>query len=95
MIKNRISKTAVTALCIILILAYASVMLLPYTHECAGTDCAICAVIKTSSLLLLGLALSAALCQLANFSFSFSNVQNHIVSSRDTTPIGLKVKLSN
>ncbi len=95
MIKNKIFKKAVAILCIALILAYASVIFLPYTHKCVGTDCVICAIIETSRNLLLGLVLSASLWQLTNFALLISNTHFYIVPVRDETPIGLKVKLSN
>lgn len=94
MVQNKIFKSTVTILCIALILAYASVIFLSYTHECVGTDCAICAMIETSRNFLLALALSASL-WLTNFACFISNARFSIMSVRGKTPVGLKVKLSN
>ena len=88
-------KGALAILCILVILAYASIVFLPHTHERAGVDCSICAIIETSRNLLLGVALSAALCQLPYFPFVIPNKHFYIKSVRDGTPVGLKVKLSD
>ena len=88
-------KGALAILCVLVILAYASIVFLPHTHECAGVDCSVCAIIETSRNLLLGAALSAALCQLPCFPLVIPNTHFYIESVRDSTPVALKVKLSD
>ena len=88
-------KGAIAILCILVLLAYASIVFLPHAHECAGVDCSVCAIIETSRNLLLGDVLSVALCQLTCFSFVIHNTYSYIKFIRDGTPVGLKVKLLN
>ena len=88
-------KIALALLCILLIFACTSIVFIPHAHECAGVDCSVCAIIETSRNLLLGAALSAALCQLPCFPLVIPNTHFYIESVRDGTPVGLKVKLSD
>ena len=88
-------KIALALLCILLILACTSIVFIPHAHECAGVDCSVCAIIETSRNLLLGAAISAALCQSPYFSFIIHNTRSYMKSIKDGTPVGLKVKLSD
>ena len=87
-------KNIVVILCIIIIIAYTSIVFLPHVHDCVGADCSVCALIETSRNTMIGLALAATLHQLANIIFTISNTYKSIPLSNDT-PVALKVKLSD
>ena len=87
-------KNIVVILCIIIIIAYTSVVFLPHTHDCARPDCTVCTLIETSRNSLIGLALIAVVYQFANIVFTISSSYN-ILSGNKGTPVALKVKLSD
>lgn len=82
------------ALCIIFILTDISVFFITHDHQCSNPDCEICATIQIISS-------CAYLCAIIALLFSDIDanvsVLNNIRTSRgrDSTPVGLKVKLSN
>ena len=88
-------KNIVVILCIIIIIAYASIVFLPHIHDCVGPDCTVCALIETSRNSLIGLALIAVVYQLANILFTISCSYKSIPSGNNGTPVALKVKLSD
>lgn len=81
--------------CLILIVAYASVILLPHNHDGPETDCTACVIIKMSSELLLGIAFITELFVVVRFIFCKLNTHFIIPFLREVTPVGLKVKLSD
>ena len=91
--KNR--KSIVAFLCILLVIAYTSIIFLPYAHDCVGSDCTVCALIETSRNTIIGLVLAATAHQIANFIFTISNTYKSIPSGNNGTPVALKVKLSD
>ena len=88
-------KNIVAILCIIIIIAYTSVVFLPHIHDCVGPDCTVCALIETSRNSLIGLALIAVVYQFANIVFTISSSYKSIPSGNQGTPVALKVKLSD
>ena len=88
-------KNIVVILCIIIIIAYTSVVFLPHIHDCVGPDCTVCTLIETSRNSLIGLALLAVVYQFANIVFTISSSYKSIPSGNQGTPVALKVKLSN
>ena len=88
-------KSIVVILCIIIIIAYTSIVFLPHIHDCVGPDCTVCALIETSRNTLIGLALIAVVYQFANIVFTISNSYKSILSGNKGTPVALKVKLSD
>ena len=88
-------KSIVVILCIIMIIAYTSIVFLPHIHDCVGPDCTVCALIETSRNTLIGLALIAVVYQLANILFTISCSYKSIPSGNNGTPVALKVKLSD
>ena len=84
----------VAVLCVVVIIAYASVIFIPYAHDCIGADCSVCALIETSRNTMIGLALAVTVHQLANIIFTISNIYRSIPLGNDT-PVALKVKLSD
>ena len=88
-------KNIVVILCIIIIIAYTSIVFLPHVHDCARPDCTVCALIETSRNTLIGLALLAVVYQFANIVFTISSSYKSIPSGNQATPVALKVKLSD
>ena len=88
-------KNIVVILCIIIIIAYTSIVFLPHIHDCVGPDCTVCALIETSRNTMIGLVLVAAVHQLANILFTISCSYKSIPSGNNGTPVALKVKLSD
>ena len=88
-------KSIVVILCIIIIIAYTSIVFLPHVHDCVGPDCTVCALIETSRNTLIGLALLAVVYQLPNIVFTISCSYKSIPSGNQGTPVALKVKLSD
>ena len=85
----------VAVLCVVVIIAYASVIFIPYAHDCIGADCSVCALIETSRNTMIGLVLAATVHQLANILFTISCSYKTIPSGNNGTPVALKVKLSD
>ena len=88
-------KNIVVILCIIIIIAYTSIVFLPHIHDCVGPDCTVCALIETSRNSLIGLVLIAVVYQFANIVFTISSSYKSILSGNKGTPVALKVKLSD
>ena len=88
-------KNIVVILCIIIIIAYTSIVFLPHIHDCVGPDCTVCSLIETSRNSLIGLALIAVVYQFANIVFTISSSYKSIPSGNQGTPVALKVKLSD
>ena len=88
-------KNIVVILCIIIIIAYTSIVFLPHIHDCVGPDCTVCTLIETSRNSLIGLALIAVVYQFANIVFTISSSYKSIPSGNNGTPVALKVKLSD
>ena len=88
-------KNIVVILCILIIIAYTSIVFLPHIHDCVGPDCTVCTLIETSRNSLIGLALIAVVYQFANIVFTISSSYKYILSGNKGTPVALKVKLSD
>ena len=88
-------KNIVVILCIIVIIAYTSIVFSPHVHDCVDPDCTVCALIETSRNSLIGLALLAVVYQLPNIVFTISSSYKSILSGNKGTPVALKVKLSD
>ena len=88
-------KSIVAFLCILLIIAYTSIIFLPHAHDCVGSDCTLCALIEISRNTIIGLAIAATAHQLANILFTISSLYKSISSGNNGTPVALKVKLSD
>ena len=93
--RNQKWKSIIAFLCIVLVIAYTSVIFLPHAHDCVGSDCAVCALIETSRNMMIGLVLVATVHQLANILFTISCSYKSIPSGNNGTPVALKVKLSD
>ena len=91
--KNR--KSIVVILCIIIIIAYTSIVFLPHAHDCVGPDCTVCTLIETSRNSLIGLALLAVVYQLPNIVFTILSSYKSIPSGNQGTAVAIKVKISD
>ena len=94
MLDNRL-KRCIALLCIIIIIVYASLMFFLHSHECLDADCSICALVETSRGKLIGSALIAIGFQLTTIAFLISREYKVKPLGGDTTPVALKVKLSD
>ena len=88
-------KNIVVILCIMIIIAYTSIVFLPHIYDCVGPDCTVCTLIEISRNSLIGLALIAVVYQFANIVFTISSLYKSILSGNKGTPVALKVKLSD
>jgi ABC-type glycerol-3-phosphate transport system permease component len=95
MMRSKKRNSFVAVLCIVIIIAYASVIFIPYVHDCVGADCSVCALIETSRNTMIGLALAATVHQLPNIVFTILSSYKSIPSGNNGTPVALKVKLSD
>ena len=85
----------VAVLCIVIIIAYASVIFISHAHECIGADCSVCAFIETSRNTMIGIALSGAAWQLFKILFAIPYTHYFVFFGINGTPVSLKVKLSD
>ena len=88
-------KNIVVILCIIIIIAYTSIVFLPHIHDCIGSDCTVCALIEASRNTIIGLILVATVNQFANIVFAILSSYKSMPLGNDGTPVALKVKLSD
>ena len=95
MMQGKKMKSAVAILCIVIIIAYASIIFLPHAHDCIGSDCTVCVLIETTRNTIIGLVLAATVHQLANITFLILSTYKSIPLGDIGTPVALKVKLSD
>ena len=67
-------KSIVAFLCILVIIAYTFIVLLPHSHDCVGTDCTVCALIEISRNTFIGLSVATLVHQLADIFFIIISV---------------------
>ncbi len=92
---NRIFRRLFAVVCILLVLVYASALLLSHSHEGGAENCAACALIKSSS----GIVAAVGLCFILSLGNStayrnFDLFRNALIL-HDSAPVWLKVKLSD
>ena len=92
---NKGIKIITLILITVFILAYSLTVIIPHSHDCPNTDCTICNVAEKSRDLLLGAALASAFLQVTNFILTNRLSDLSILPVHKSTPIKLKVKLSN
>ena len=85
----------VALLCVILILAYACTVFLPYSHGVCDSDCSVCARIERIGRILVAIVFCAAIYHLIDRERIISHAFCSMIQVCKTTPVGLKVKLSN
>lgn len=95
MMRSKKWNSFVAVLCIVIIIAYASVIFVPHPHDCVGADCSACALIETSRSTLIGIALIGAIWQLSNIAYVIPHAHYFIFFGNNGTPVDLKVKLSD
>ena len=88
-------KIALSIIIIVMILAYAFIACMPHGHECVGADCAICNMLDSQNDILMGATLLSIIQLLPLLMFLLSFSHERIVSLCESTPVGLKVKLSD
>lgn len=95
MMRSKKWNDMVAVLCIVIIIAYASVIFIPHPHDCVGADCSVCALIETSRNAPIGIALINVAWQLFYIAFLIPNAHYSILFGNNGTPVALKVKLSD
>ncbi len=93
--RNKKWKSLIAFLCILIIIAYASIVFLPHTHDGIGSDCTVCALIGNLRNTMIGLVLAATAHRLANIVSAILSTNKSIPSGNSGTLVALKVKLSN
>ena len=92
---NKRTGAVALILTLALIFSCAFILFLPHTHECVEAECVACALIESSRDMILTAASAAILHQAARMLALLLVSCSDITSTRDATPVGLKVKLSN
>lgn len=87
-------KIAFVILVAILIVAYAFASLSPHSHDCAEADCMLCAMAESIRNALSGTPQLIGFC-ISVFVLLCLKAYPFIAPTRDGTPVGLKVKLSD
>ena len=92
---NRISRRFFAIVCILLVLAYASALLLPHSHESGSEDCAVCSFIKSSSGIVAAVGSCFILAMQAGASHGVLDIFRNALILHNSAPVWLKVKLSD
>lgn len=87
-------KSILAFLCIAFLLAYIFATFFPHAHHYQDHDCALCAVLQSSQEIWITLSLCAFL-SLAAIEFKLTHPRERLFVLRETTLVGLKVKLSD
>ena len=82
-------------LCIIFAICCVLFTIIPHTHDCAGSECATCALIKDALDTLTDLSFAMVISPALVLGLSCLLHFDTLVSVRDITPVGRKVKLSD
>lgn len=93
--RNQYLNVAVAILTVVLICAYALIAFFPHAHGYAENDCSVCALIELSRTVFIGIALSASFRQSDQTPYVLLHTYSDVFVIRDSTPVGLKVKLSD
>ena len=88
-------RITLSVLIIVVLVAYAFIAYMPHDHECTDADCVICNLADSRNDFLLNAALLSMAQLLPLLIFLLSCSHERIVSLCESTPVGLKVKLSD
>ena len=88
-------RITLSVLIIVVLVAYAFIAYIPHNHECADADCVICNLADSRNDFLLNAALLSMAQLLPLLIFLLSCSHERILSLCESTPVGLKVKLSD
>ena len=93
--RDIVVRMPVAALAILLILACVFLVFLPHDHECVETDCSICSMRETLRNMLSWIELTTVVGSILQLSVILFCASACVLSVRDGTPVGRKVKLSD
>lgn len=93
--KRSALKRVIALLCVIFIFVYISVFYFTHTHTCINAGCAICAWIESSRNALDALLSLVAFMLILNALRRIAYDDLHVTITPHSTPIQLKVKLSD
>lgn len=96
MIKRDIAvRMPMAVLATLLILACVFLVFLPHSHECVETDCSICSMREILRNMLSWIELTSVVGFISKISVVLLCISACVLSVRDGTPVGRKVKLSD
>lgn len=90
-----VCKRRIAIVCILLMLSFLLLPLLPHTHMCTGERCEVCALLHSMHELFLGAAITFFVCAIIDAPCIMRTDDPQIPTKRDCTPVGRKVKLSD
>ena len=88
-------KIALSVMIIVVLVAYALIAYTPNGHRCVGADCVICNMVDSRNNMLIHAALLSMAQLLPLLMCLLPLSRERIVSFCESTPVGLKVKLSD
>ena len=88
-------KIALSIIIIVVLVAYTFTSYMPHIHECVDSDCAICNMVDSRNDILMSAALLSMAQLLPLLTVILSLSHERILSLYESTPVGLKVKLSD
>ena len=82
-------------ICITIVICCVLFTLIPHMHECNDTYCSVCDIIDTMKKMLRFISFVTVLLLFISWLTSFLIVDNSYHSTKENTPVGRKVKLSD
>lgn len=92
---KRIFRRLLAVACILLVLVYASALLLSHSHECEGENCAVCALTKPSVCIVAAIELYLIFSLGCGYLYRCFDPFHDALILHDSAPVWLKVKLSD
>ena len=95
--KRDYNRLRITLLIIViaLLVTYAFIAYIPHGHDCIDSDCFICNMINAKDKLLSNASLLSVINPLLLIIFMLPAARKRIVALCESTPVGLKVKISD
>ena len=93
--KEQRTKIITALICAILLASFSCAVFLPLFHDCSGELCEVCTAAKPFSAAFGGIILFAAFCLCAEMGKTVRLETRRAAVGAETTPISLKVKLSD
>ena len=88
-------KNIALILCVMFAICCVLFTFIPHLHECTGSECSTCALIKSIVDALAALSIATVVSPALVLALVFLAHFDTPVSAREITPVGRKVKLSN
>ena len=88
-------QVVLSVIVIVVLMAYAFIAYMPHGHEYVDSDCVICNMAESKDNFLINVEHLSAIPLLPPLMLILLTVHERIVSLGESTPVGLKVKLSD